>query len=69
LVSVYNVGMNNKTYFKVTGLVFLIVFVLHALRLFKGWEVSVGGTMLPMAVSYVGLVVAGCLAYYGLKAN
>jgi hypothetical protein len=66
---VYNGGMTTKKYLRVTGLIFLAVFVLHALRLFKGWDAVIGGVVVPMWASYIAIVVAGYLAYRGLKGN
>ena len=59
--------MNNTTYHKVTGYVFLIIFVLHLLRVVQGWEAVIGGYSVPMWVSYVAFLFAGFLAYSGLK--
>lgn len=42
--------------------IFTIVAVVHLLRIFMGWEVVVGGTVIPMWVSYVGLIIAAGLA-------
>ncbi len=43
--------------------VFTIVAVLHLLRIFMGWEFVVGGTVIPMWASYLGLIIAGGLAF------
>ena len=59
--------MNNTTYHKVTGYVFLIIFVLHLWRVVQGWEVLVSGYSIPIWVSVLALLLAGFLAYNGLK--
>ncbi|OGM98614.1 MAG: hypothetical protein A3C71_02895 [Candidatus Yanofskybacteria bacterium RIFCSPHIGHO2_02_FULL_43_15c] len=59
--------MNNNTYRKVTGTVFAVVAVMHALRLISGWEVVFNGWAIPIWFSLVGVVFAGCLAWNGLK--
>jgi hypothetical protein len=60
--------MNQKTTFNtVAGVAFLIVAVIHLLRIFYGWEVSVGGLIIPLWVSYLGVVVPGLLSYFGLR--
>ena len=59
--------MDNITYYKVTGFIFLIIFVLHLWRLIQGWEAVIGGTVIPMWVSWLALVVSGLLAWNGLK--
>ena len=43
--------------------IFTIVAVVHLLRIILGWEVVVGGTVIPMWASYLGLIVAGGLAF------
>ena len=59
--------MNNTTYYKVTGYIFLIIFVLHLWRVIQGWEVLVNGYSIPMWVSWAGLLLAGFFAYSGFK--
>lgn len=59
--------MNQKTYFAVTTFIFLIISILHLMRILIGWEVSIGGWMIPLGVSWVALVVSGFLAYSGFN--
>lgn len=42
--------------------IFTLVACLHLLRILLGWEVIIGGVMIPMWASYVGLFLAGGLA-------
>lgn len=59
--------MNKKTKFDmVAGTVFLIVAVVHLLRIILGWEISINGMTMPFWPSYIAVIVAGSLAYYGL---
>jgi len=51
-----------KPFTTVAVIVFALVAVAHLLRLFYGWEVVVAGVVIPMWVSWLGLVVAGGLA-------
>ena len=55
--------MNNKSYLSVSGLIFLIIAVLHVLRIVYGWEAVIGGWMLPMWLSWASLVIAGYLSW------
>ncbi|KKS80013.1 MAG: hypothetical protein UV54_C0019G0003 [Candidatus Beckwithbacteria bacterium GW2011_GWA2_43_10] len=57
--------MASQTYYRVTGVIFGIVALLHLLRLILGWSVNVGPYNIPMWVSYFGLVVAAYLSYLG----
>ena len=59
--------MSQKSFFLVAGLIFLLVAVAHALRLALGWHVTLGCWTVPMWVSWVALVIAGFLAYKGLR--
>ena len=47
-----------KLYLIVSGGVFLLVGFLHLFRLVYHWPVIVGGTPIPMILSYVGFPVA-----------
>ena len=44
-----------KLYLIVSGAIFLLVAVFHLLRLLYQWPIVVGGTTIPMALSYCGL--------------
>jgi hypothetical protein len=57
--------MDKKTYCMVTLALFLIIALLHLVRIFTGFEVSLGGWLMPEWVSWAGLVIAGFLAYSG----
>jgi hypothetical protein len=59
--------MNAKTYFSVTGVIFLIVALVHALRLWRGWELMIGGYHAPAWVSVAGFGVAIYLGYAGIR--
>ena len=55
--------MSQKTFFLISGVVFSLVAVLHALRLALSWEAVIGGWIVPSWVSGVALLVAGYMAY------
>jgi len=59
--------MSQKTFCVIAGLIFLIVAIGHAMRLAFRWEAMMGGWVVPMGVSWVGVFVAGFLAFEGLK--
>jgi uncharacterized membrane protein YozB (DUF420 family) len=59
--------MSHKTFSLVAGLIFLLVAVVHALRLVFGWHVTFGGWTVPMWVSALALLIAAYLAFEGLK--
>jgi hypothetical protein len=59
--------MDKKTYFTVTSLVFLIIAVVHALRVLNGWGAMIGGWPVPMAVSYAAVALGAYLAWTGYR--
>ena len=59
--------MSQKSYITVTGAVFLVIAVLHLLRLLFGWEAVIGGWNVPTWVSGLALVLSGYLAYSAFK--
>lgn len=59
--------MSQRTFSFLVGLVFLVVAVMHVLRLAFSWHVTVGGWTVPIWVSWVAFFVSGLLAYEGLK--
>jgi hypothetical protein len=59
--------MNQKTYMTVTAALFLIVGIVHLLRIIFGWRVEIGGFSIPFWVSWLGVFVAGALAYFGFR--
>jgi hypothetical protein len=59
--------MDKKTYVAVTTMVFLIVAVVHLMRIFAGWDASIGGWAVPQWVSWLAFLVSGFLAWAGFK--
>jgi hypothetical protein len=55
--------MDQETFSIVAGVIFTAV----ALRIYMDWPVMIGGWSVPMWVSWIGLVVAGGLAFFGLR--
>ena len=55
--------MTQRAFNLAAGSIFLLVAVLHALRLFFGWHAIIAGWIVPMWVSWAGGVLAGFLAY------
>jgi hypothetical protein len=65
------VSMKQGAFLLVTSSIFAVIALLHALRLFYGWKVTLGEWTVPVWVSWIGLLIAGYLAYQGflLKNN
>jgi hypothetical protein len=49
------------------GLIFLAIAVLHLLRIILGWGAVIGGWVVPEWVSWAALIIAGFLAFHGLR--
>lgn len=59
--------MSQKSYYATTGTVFLIIAILQLLRVLNGWPAFIGTFVVPMWLSWVAVLLAGYLAYQGLK--
>ena len=59
--------MTQRTYSLVTAVLFLLIALLHAVRLLRAWQVTIEGAVVPLWVSWIGLVVAAYLAYQGFR--
>jgi len=59
--------MTEKTFATIAAVIFALVALLHLLRLVMGWSVVIDSWTVPMWVTWVGLVVAGGLTYYGTR--
>jgi len=57
--------MSQKTFSLVAGLIFLVMAVLHIVRIAMDWNVVFAGWSVPMWVSWIALPIAGFLAYEG----
>lgn len=61
--------MNAQTYSRLAGTIFAIIAILHLIRALKGGEATLDGTTIPVDASWIGLLVAGALAWLGLTAR
>jgi hypothetical protein len=59
--------MDAKTFSLVAGVIFAVVALFHLARIYMAWPVMIGDWSVPMWVSWIGLVVAGGLAFFGLR--
>ncbi len=48
-------------------MIFLIIALLHAVRIFYGWEAVIGGLVAPKWVSWIALAISAYLAYAGFS--
>jgi uncharacterized membrane protein len=59
--------MNQKTFSLTSGIIFLVIALLHLARILYGWEAMIAGVAIPIWASWVALVVAAYLVYSGLR--
>ena len=59
--------MTQQSFSTIAAAIFGVVAVLHLVRILMGWPVTIDGWSVPMWVSWVGLIVAGGLSYFGAK--
>ena len=59
--------MDRKTFLTAAGVIFAVVALVHLTRIYMGWPIEIGTWMVPMWVSWIGLVVAGTLSFFGLR--
>jgi len=59
--------MNSKSFYSISGTIFLLIAVGHLLRILNGWGAEIGSFSIPMWISWVAVVLAGYLSYQGLK--
>ena len=57
--------MTQRVFSLITATLFSLIALLHVLRLLRGWQVTIGDVVVPVWVSWIGLVIAGYLAYQG----
>lgn len=61
--------MNAVTFSRLAGSIFLLIALLHVYRLFSYFPILVGSFSVPQGASWAGLVLAGGLAFLGLRAR
>ena len=59
--------MTQRTFSLITAVLFLLIALLHAVRLLRGWQVTIAGAVVPIWLSWIGLAIAAYLAYQGLR--
>jgi hypothetical protein len=59
--------MSEKTFVAVAAVIFGLVALLHLFRIVMGWSIVIDAWTVPMWLSWIGLVVAGALSYFGIR--
>lgn len=61
--------MSIQQYLLISGVLFALVSIAHLLRVVFGLSVYVDATAVPMAVSWIGFIVPGALAFWAFRLN
>jgi hypothetical protein len=57
--------MTQRTFFLIAAAMFSLIALGHSIRLLFGWHVTVENVVVPVWTSWIGLAIAGYLAYRG----
>lgn len=58
--------MQPRPFIVLSTLIFIVVAIAHALRLYRHWPLQLGPHVIPMNASWLGLVIAAVLAVWGI---
>jgi hypothetical protein len=61
--------MTPRIFSLIAAAVFLLIALGHAIRLLFSWHVTVESVVVPVWISWIGLVIAGYLAYQGFLSS
>jgi uncharacterized membrane protein len=59
--------MGHKIFALISGVIFLLIAILHVLRVAYAWDAVIGGWEVPKWISWVAIVVGVYLGYEGLR--
>lgn len=59
--------MNKKIYFYIVSIIFLIVALVHFLKIFVGFEISIFGSPYPLWLSWTEVLIGIYLAIIGFR--
>jgi hypothetical protein len=61
--------MTPRIFSLMAAAVFLVIALGHAIRLLFDWHVTVENVVVPVWISWIGLAIAGYLAYQGFRSS
>ena len=59
--------MSQQAYVRVSGVIFTVVALMHALRLVQKWDIVIGTWAVPTWPSVVAVLIAGFLGYSAFR--
>ena len=60
--------MSAKSYSLLCGIIFFVLLIVHVLRIVMHVHIEVNGFPIMMQASWLGIIVAGLLAFFGFRA-
>jgi hypothetical protein len=61
-------AMSAKNYSLLCGIIFFVLLILHAVRMIMHVRIDLNGFPIAVQASWIGIVVAGLLAFLGFRA-
>ncbi len=61
--------MTPRIFTRIAAAMFSLIALGHAVRLIFGWHVKVESLVVPVWISWIGLAIAGYLAYEGFRSS
>ena len=61
--------MTPRIFCLIATAVFFLIALGHAIRFLFGWHVTVESVVVPVWISWIGLAIAGYLAYEGFRSS
>ena len=59
--------MKQRAFNEAAGTIFVILGLLHLLRIFQGWEAVINGWKVPMGLSFAVVLVASFFALHAIN--
>jgi len=66
MLALFKSKKQKRRYYYIVSIVFILVALLHFLRILNSWTLELGGYMIPMWMSWVVVILLGYLAVRGL---
>ena len=58
--------MQTRPFIALSTLIFIVVALAHAWRLYRHWPLQLGSHAIPIEASWIGLVIAAVLSIWGV---
>ncbi|HVZ28604.1 MAG TPA: hypothetical protein VG798_08130 [Rhizomicrobium sp.] len=59
--------MDSRRFLRIAATIFAVVALAHLIRIIMAWPVQVGAWAIPIWISWIALVGAGVLSFFGFR--